>query len=560
MTTQHAADFTPYDPNSYADTLLAAKMNRRKFLALCAVGSLPSVLASCQTGSLQAGSLTPSPTKQSSPISTPTPTPSPTVQPSPTDADWRALGASLQGTLVRPTSSQYLTALQLFNTRFDSVRPAAIAYCASPTDVQICLAFARKFGLPLTPRSGGHSYTGYSTSTGLVLDVTHMNTVNVNTSSGTATVGAGARLIDVYAALAQHGLALPAGSCATVGIAGLTLGGGVGVLGRKFGLTCDNLLSAQVILADGRLLICDANHNSDLFWALRGGGGGNFGVVTSFTFRTHPVSTLSLFTLGWPWSDATTVFNGWQNWAPQAPDELWSNCLFLATTNKGANPVVRVNGVYVGSVSALNPLLQQLTSRIGIAPTSNYVTGASVLDTMLYEAGCYGKTVNECHLPSQNPQGQLSRDTFGAKSDYFTAPLPRSGINALVKAIASRQASSVLGEGGIGIDAFGGAINHVASDATAFVHRNALFSVQYNASWSPNDSTSVVSANHTWLTSTWQAMRPYANGGAYVNYIDPDLTDWQHAYYGTNLPRLQQIKTTYDPTNFFHFAQSIPPG
>ncbi len=558
MTAGHVADSPPPDLGSSADTLLTAEMNRRKFLVLCAAGALPGVLAACQTTPSQAGSPTASPTKAASPTSTPTP--SPTMQPSPTDADWAALARSLQGTLVRPTSSQYLAALQLFNTRFDSVRPAAIAYCASPTDVQTCLAFAHKFALPLAPRSGGHSYTGYSTSTGLVLDVTRMNTVALNTGAGTATVGAGARLIDVYAALAQHGLVLPAGSCATVGVAGLTLGGGVGVLGRKFGLTCDNLLSAQVILADGRLLTCDANHDPDLFWALRGGGGGNFGVVTSFTFRTHAVTALSLFTLSWPWGEAATVFNAWQNWAPQAPDEIWSNCVFLATTNKGANPAVHVNGVYVGSVSSLNPLLQQLISGVGIAPTGRYVTGASVLNTMLYEAGCYGKTVNECHLPTQNPQGQLSRDTFGAKSDYFTAPLPRAGINALVNAIASRQASSVLGQGGIGIDAFGGAINRVASDATAFAHRNALFSVQYNASWDPNAPASVVAANHTWLTNTWQSMRPYASGGAYVNYSDPDLTDWQHAYYGTNLPRLQKIKTTYDPNNFFHFAQSIPPG
>jgi FAD/FMN-containing dehydrogenase len=535
-------------------------MNRRKFLALCAAGTLPGVLAACQTGPSQASSPTPSPTKQPSPTSTPTPTPSPTVQPSPTDADWQALGASLQGTLVRPSSSQYLTALQLLNTRFDNVRPAAIAYCASLTDVQICLAFAHKFGLPLAPRSGGHSYTGYSTSTGLVLDVTRMNTVNVNISAGTATVGAGARLIDVYAALAQHGLALPAGSCATVGVAGLTLGGGISVLGRKFGLTCDNLLSAQVILADGRLLTCDANHDPDLFWALRGGGGGNFGVVTSFIFRTHPVSTLSVFTLGWSWGDAATVFNAWQNWAPQAPDELWSNCLLLATNNKSSDPLVHVNGVYVGSVAALNPLLQQLINRISIAPTINYVSGVSVLDAMLIEAGCSGKSVEECHLPSQNPQGQLSRDTFSAKSDYFTATMPRHGIDALVSAISRRQASSVLGIGGIVIDAFGGVINRVSPNATAFVHRNALFSAQYTASWDANDDASIATANHSWLTSMWQSVRPYASGGAYVNYTDPDLTDWQHAYYGTNLPRLQQIKTTYDPTNFFHFTQSIPPG
>jgi hypothetical protein len=179
------------------------KMNRREFLELGVLGTLPSILMACQGG-------TPSIVKK-----TATPASSPTIQPSPTDADWSALAGSLQGTLIRPDSAQYATARQLFDTRFDSVRPMAIAYCASSADVQTCLAFVRRFGLPFAARAGGHSYAGYSTTTGLVLDFTRMNTVTVDLGNETVTVGAGARLIDVYAALAQHGLALPAGSCPT---------------------------------------------------------------------------------------------------------------------------------------------------------------------------------------------------------------------------------------------------------------------------------------------------------------------------------------------------------
>jgi hypothetical protein len=323
-------------------------------------------------------------------------------------------------------------------------------------------------------------------------------------------------------------------------------------------LTCDNLLSAQVVVADGRLLTCDANQNSDLFWALRGGGGGNFGVVTSFTFQTHQVPSLSLFTLYWPWSDAADVVAAWQNWAPQAPDELWSNCVLEATSDKSAGPVVLANGVYVGNVASLNSLLQQLISRVGVAPSSRYVSSAGLLDTMMDEAGCYGKTVSECHLPSENSQGQLQRVAYGAKSDFFTTQLPRQGIDNLVNAIANRQAST-LGEGGIGLDASGGAINRVAADATAFVHRNALFSAQYTANWNAGDPSSIVAANNSWLDNTWQGMRPYASGAAYQNYIDPNLVSWQQAYYGSNLPRLQHIKAIYDAGNLFHFAQSIPP-
>jgi FAD/FMN-containing dehydrogenase len=526
----------------------SAEMKRREFLTLCGAGALSSLLAACQFGPSSSGNATPTPhsTAQPSPV--------------PTNADWLTLARSMQGTLVRPDNPQYTRARQLFDPRYDSVHPAAIAYCASPADAQMCLAFAHRFNLPFAPRCGGHSYAGYSTSSGLVIDVTRMNTVNVNTDNTTATIGAGIRLIDVYAALAQYGLVLPAGSCPTVGIAGLTLGGGAGVLDRKFGLTCDNLLAAQVVVADGRTLTCDASHEPDLFWALRGGGGGNFGIITSFTFQVHPLTTVSLFTLDWPWSSAAAVVDAWQHWAPQSPDELWSNCLLDAPANKQASPIIQVNGVYVGAVTALNPLLQQLTSQIGVAPTGQYVSEASVLDAMLYEAGCSGKSVSACHLPSQSPDGQVQRDTSSVKSDYFTSHLPRPAIDILVNAITNRHNAAALGEGGIGMDAYGGAINRVAADATAFVHRNALFSAQYSASWQVSDPASIVSANHAWQNDTWQAMRPYASGAAYQNYVDPDLPDWQHAYYGTNLPRLQRVKAAYDPGNLFHFAQSIPPA
>ena len=499
------------------------EMKRREFLALCALGAMFDLLAACKD----------EPSKVSSA------TAQATSRPTPASADWSTLARSLQGTLIRPDSPQYGTARQLFDPRFDRVLPAAIAYCASSADVQNCIAFARRFGLPCVPRAGGHSYAGYSTTTGLVVDVTRISGITVDAGTGTAIIGAGARLIDVYATLAQHGLALPAGSCPTVGIAGLTLGGGAGVLGRKFGLTCDNLRAAQIVLADGRTLNCDATHNADL--------------------QVHPVTSLSLFTLRWPWSSAASVVDAWQHWAPQAPDELWSNCLLDASSNKQAEPVIQVNGVYVGSVAALSPLLQQLTGRIGAAPITNYVSGASLLETMLYEAGCSGKTVGACHLPSQNPQGQVQRVTESAKSDYFTSILPQAGINALVNAINTRHASP-QGEGGIGLDAYGGAINRINANATAFVHRGALFSAQYSASWNVSDPGPAVTANHTWLNNTWQAMRQYASGAAYQNYVDVDLADWQHAYYGANLARLQHIKALYDPSNFFHFGQSIPPA
>ncbi len=542
---------------NHPDTVPPETMNRREFLTLCAVGVLPAVLSACQGESSQVSKEKPRPTRRSSPTSQA----SPTTQPSPpSGTDWSELSRTLRGMLVQPNSQEYPTARQLFNPRFDNVFPAAIAYCASPADVGTCLAFARRFRLPFAPRSGGHSYAGYSTTTGLVLDVTPMSSVVVNAGTQTATVGAGARLIDVYAALAQHGLALPAGTCPTVGIAGLALGGGVGVLSRKWGLTCDNLLAAQVVVADGRVLTCDAHHDPDLFWALRGGGGGNFGVVTSLSFRVHQLATLSLFTLTWPWSVAATVVDAWQHWAPQAPDEVWSGCLLQATSDKQSDPVVQVYGVSIGDVAPLDSLLQQLTGQVGVAPLNRSLWEASLLETMLDEANCSDKTVGECHLPSQNLHGQVPRSTFRAKSDYFTSFLPRQGLDLLVKAISRCQTSPTLGEGSVGLDAFGGAINRVAADATAFVHRDTLFSAQYAATWNANAPASIVETNHSWLTEMWQELHPYASESAYQNYIDPDLIHWQHAYYGSNLLRLQHVKAAYDPSDLFHFEQSISPA
>jgi FAD/FMN-containing dehydrogenase len=513
------------------------KLNRRTFLEYCGMSLLPGTLAACgtaQSAPFPTASATTSPVK-----------PTPTQSSIPTSEDWSTLASNLNGSLVRPNSPQYQSSYHLYNTRFDMIRPTAVAYCTSFIDVQTCLSFVSRFALPLAVRAGGHSYAGYSTTSGFVLDVTRMNTITVDANAGTATIGAGARLIDVYAALAQSGHVLPAGSCGTVGVAGLTLGGGAGVLSRKFGLTCDSLLSAQVVLADNRLLTCDASQHADLFWALRGGGGGNFGVVTSFKFRIYPATTLSLFTLRWPWSAAVEVVDAWQRWGPQAPDELWSNCLLLG--NPQGDPSLQVSGVYVGPVAPLNTLLQQLINKIPTATSSRYVGSTDVLNTMLDEAGCYAKTVSECHLPGQTPDGQLQRDSETYKSDYFTQLLSHEGVVALVNTLNNRETFARSEVGGIGLDAYGGAIKRITPNATAFVHRSALFSAQYSAI-----------GDTGWLRDTWQIMRPYASGEAYQNYIDPDLPNWLQAYYGANLLRLQQVKASYDPHNFFHFKQSIP--
>ena len=325
---------------------------------------------------------------------------------------------------------------RLFDPRFDSLHPAGIAYCRNPHDVATCLAFVRKFGVPVAARCGGHSYAGWSSTSGLIIDVTRMAGVNV--SGSTATVGAGTRLIDFYNGLAAHGRGVPGGSCPTVGIAGLTLGGGVGVVSRAYGLTSDNVKSLQIVTADGQVRTCSSSQNSDLFWACRGGGGGNFGVVTSFTFRTHPVGQIVLFFLSWPWSQAARVISAWQSWAPHAPDALWSN-VHLSAAPGGSVPAIQVGGTYLGSLSAAAAQLEKLYAAAGSHPSSPFMETTSWLHAMLVEAGCASLTVNQCHLPTQNPAGQLSRASEYAKSDFFTKPLSSHGIGTLLAGVENFQ-------------------------------------------------------------------------------------------------------------------------
>jgi FAD/FMN-containing dehydrogenase len=541
---------------------MAEDQGRRAFLRLAAAAGGAGLLASCspdsQTSTAGAGA--------SRTASVPGTTPggaasgvgatAPTGTPSPAPADWTALGRDLSGPLVRPGESAYTVSKRLFDPRFDSLHPAGIAYCRNPHDVATCLAFVRKFGLPVAARCGGHSYAGWSSTSGLIIDVTRMSGVNV--SGSTATVGAGTRLIDFYNGLAAHGRGVPGGSCPTVGIAGLTLGGGIGVVARAYGVTSDNVQSLQIVTADGQVRTCNSSQNSDLFWACRGGGGGNFGVVTSFTFRTHQVGQIVLFFLSWPWSQAARVISAWQSWAPHAPDALWSN-LHLSAATGGSVPSIQVGGTYLGSIGAAAAQLEKLYAAAGSHPSSPFMETTSWLHAMLVEAGCASLTVDQCHLPTQNPAGKLARASEYAKSDFFTKPLNSHGIGTLLAGMEKfqRAGGAPGAAGGIAFDALGGAVNRVAPGATAFVHRNALFDAQYTTTWPTGAAAAAVARQHAWQQSFWQSMRPFASGQAYQNYVDPALANWRQAYYGANLARLTQVKAKYDPNRVFSFPQAI---
>jgi hypothetical protein len=396
-----------------------------------------------------------------------------TGQPRFAGAAGRRAGPPIRGQVIRRGAPGFLSAAHVYNERFDHVLPSLVARPLDALDTRDTVRWGVTSGISLRARSGGHSYAGYSTlSDGIVLDLRNLRQITVDPRSRTCSVGAGSQLIDVYAALATHGLTIPAGSCPSVGVAGHVLGGGIGLAARQFGLTADNLLSVQIVTADGHARTASRHRNPGLYWALRGGGGGNFGVVTSFTFRAHPV--------------------------PRTVD--------------GA----------------------RLSSR-----------DRGYLQAQLDSANCSSIPLRACHTEGTRAGGTLHRDSFQAKSDYVAQPLPARARRALVRATEVR--SHQAGHGSILFDSYGGAINRVAPDATAFVHRNVLFCIQYLS----------YPGGLPWLRQAAGTMVPYVTGGAYFNYTDPDLKGWQSAYYGANYRRLLEIRREFDPHHYFNFPQAI---
>jgi len=373
-----------------------------------------------------------------------------------------------------------------------------------------------------------------------VLDLRNLRSISVDGRARTATVGAGAQLIDVYAGLAARGATIPAGSCPSVGIAGVTLGGGMGLAARRLGLTTDNLLAARIATADGKLRQVDGRTDPDLLWALRGGGGGNFGIVTQLVFRAHRLpSSAAYFFVSWPWSSASDAIAAWQGWAPHARDELTS-ILHLNATPGG--PSVTVSGQYFGPSGRLGGLLSPLAA----VPGASISTGdRSYFNLQMIFAGCAHIGLPACHTVGTSAGGTLPRATFRAKSDYVTRPLSSAGRGTLISAVEARSGQS--GSGAILFDSYGGAINRVAANATAFVHRNALWCIQYLT----------YNGGAGWLSQTYGRMRPYVSGMAYQNYIDRDLSHWQRAYYGANYPRLLATRRRVDPDHVFNFPQAI---
>jgi len=458
--------------------------------------------------------------------------------------DWDVLRRAIGAEVLLPGAPGYDVARKPALARFHDSRPRAVVLATTAADVAETIRFARRFGLRTTPRSGGHCFAGRSSTGDIIIDVTPMRTVSV--ADGVATVGAGARLGDLYDALAVHGCTIPAGCGPTVGIAGLTGGGGLGLLGRKYGLTCDHLRSARVVLADGRVVECDEDHEDELFWALRGAGGGNLGVVISLVFSTVPAPTSTCFHLVWWPVHAAAAVDAWQTWAPTAPDELDANLRLTVSGDDDRSPVVKLFGAMHGTEADTEPLLGEFVARVSAKPTSEFRRPMPYRDVNRYLSGL-GAT--------DTGRDQPQRGSMFSKSEFFRRPLPRDAITAVLDNLAKGCGPGQSRE--LNLTPWGGAYNWAPSDATAFVHRDELFMIEHVVMVDPGAPSAERATARAWLVRSWASVHPWGSGRVYPNFPDPDLEDWADAYYGTNYDHLLRTKRKYDPDNWFRFPQSL---
>jgi FAD/FMN-containing dehydrogenase len=468
-------------------------------------------------------------------------------------ADWGGLEGRIDGRVVLPGAPDFNSARKSQMARFDAVLPAAVVLCASSADVAATVAFARQHGLPMAVRGGGHSVAGRSSTDGVIVDVGPMDSVAVE--ADLVRVGAGVRLGGLYDVVHAHSRAVPAGCSHSVGIAGLTLGGGIGILGRRHGLTCDRLERAEVVLADGRVVECDEDRHDDLFWALRGAGGGQFGVVTALALRTVSAPVAKVFHLVWPFEHARALIRAWQRWAPTGPDELDATLRLSATGGAEAPPVVDLFGVLLGSEADIGDLLGDLVAQVGADPTTADRRQVSYRDAKRYLDGLgpSDRWRDEPPPPPPRDDGHVF-----TKSELFQRPMPDEAIDALVEHFAPGPIACRARE--VTFLPWGGAYNRVPADATAFAHRDALFLVQHLLVLDPGTDRAASGSARDWLAGSWALVRPWGSGAVYPNFPDPDLADWGRAYYGANYERLRQIKARYDPDGVFRFHQSIPPA
>jgi FAD/FMN-containing dehydrogenase len=447
----------------------------------------------------------------------------------PADRELTALQAGIAGEVVRPGSPGYDAVRRPAVGRFRHVRPRAVVRCADPEDVAATLAAARLLRLPVAVRGGGHCFAGGSSTSGVLVDLSPMNAVDLG--GGLATIGAGTRLGSGYDALAAHGVTLPAGCGPGVGIAGLTLGGGFGQLGRLHGLTCDRLLGAQVVLGDGRIVDCDAHREPDLFWALRGGGGWGAGagwVVTALRFDPVPAPQTTTFRLSWAATDATAVVAAWPRWAPAAPPELSAGLRLIAPAEPDEAVQVHVEGTLVGGDPA--PLLGRLVATVGAEPITVATRQGSYRDAKRALAGLGG-------------DGGDAAGVRCSRSEFFRRPIPHTAVAALVATVVAQRVPGQAHE--VSATPWGGAYNRAAPDATAFPHRGEAYLLQ-NTILVPHRHAAAARRR---LARSWSTIGRWGSGRGYANFPDPDRPVPARTYYGGNLERLRRVRARYAATS-----------
>ena len=426
--------------------------------------------------------------------------------------DWEALQQTIAGDVLTPDAAGYEEARKPAIARFHDVRPQAVVRCRAAEDVSEAIAFAGD--LPVAARSGGHCFAGRSTTTGMVIDVGPLDSVSV--SDGVATVGAGAKLGAVYDALLGHGVTIAAGCGPEVGIAGLTLGGGLGIMGRRDGLTSDQLLGAEVVLADGRLVTCDEEREQDLFWALRGAGGGHFGVATSFTFRTVAAPEATAFDLRWERATTDLV-------------QAWQAC--------GARRAGRAGGELVDHGRPGPRRAAGGQDLRGDARRSGRDRGGA-------RAGWIRRAPTSCTARTARPSASLAgagepddeRHPY-CRSHYVRGTLPGDTIAALLRHLEADRRPGEARE--LDFSPWGGAYNRVPADATAFAHRDARFLLKLGAVLEPGVPPT------DWLNRAWEIVRPWGTGGVYVNFPEPGAARPGSVYWGTNRGRMLEVKRRY---------------
>ena len=413
-----------------------------------------------------------------------------------------------------------------FAARFHDIVPAAIVRCQSPGDVTSALELARTRGLPVAVRSGGHCFAGGSSTAGLLLDVRPMAAIAIG--EGTVEVGAGARLGEIYDALAPRGVTIAAGCGPTVGVSGLLLGGGLGLLGRTHGLLSDQLVAAEVVLADGRIVRCDEREHADLFWALRGAGATQAGVVTRMTLRTVPAPRTTTVHLRWGYEDAPAVLDAWQEWSPDAPDHVAVSLLVTAGADPAEAPVVHAFGAVLAG---------EAEARAQLAPLGPAAT-TELRERSYREA--------KAHLAAHGPsEGAPPSDWLYAKSEFFRASLPAGAAGDLLTHVA---ADRVAGQHrSLDLSPWAGAYNAVPEGATAFAHRAERFLLKHEAI-APRAEADAARA---WTAESWAIAHPHGSGRAYPNFPDPELEDWPRAAHSANLGRLRDVRAAYDPDGVF---------